>query len=154
MEMKLGLITYGCGESFQRVLFEPIKNREWIKPHGGLWSSPIDSELGWADWCKSNDYGNLSQSFEFEFEGNVFVIDSYDDALSAPILTCDVLDYKKHYIDFEKLIALGYDAVWLTECGEYETRNFNRPLSLYGWDCESVLIMNPDCILESCEVSA
>ena len=92
--MKLNLITYRCGTSFQRVLFDPIKNREWRKPHGGLWSSPVDSKWGWADWCKANNYGDLSQSFEFEFEGNVFVIDSYADAANAPLQKCDVLDYE------------------------------------------------------------
>ena len=47
-------------------------------------------------------------------------------------------------IDFEKMLSDGIDAIYLTEKGEQETR-FESP-GLYGWDCECVLVMNPDCI--------
>lgn len=50
-----------------------------------------------------------------------------------------------YYPDFEAMIRSGIDAIWLTPKGERETR-FSHPKNLYGWDCESVLIMNPNGI--------
>ena len=43
------------------------------------------------------------------------------------------------------MVNLGYDAIFLTEKGQHETR-FSEP-SLYGWDCECVLVMNPSGVL-------
>ena len=51
-----------------------------------------------------------------------------------------------YYPDFEGMVRAGIDAIWLTAHGESATR-FSRPYSLYGWDCESVLIMNPSGIV-------
>lgn len=138
--MVLRLITYGCGEKFDVAKFNPIKNK-FIKPSGGLWASPVDSRYGWREWCADNSFGDISSSFEFEFDGNVFVIDDTRAACRLPWI--DLRDSKRP--DFERVALLGYDAIWLTEDGERKTR-FDEP-SLYGWDCESVLIMNPSGIL-------
>jgi len=142
--MKLHLITYGCGKKFDRKKFNSIKNRMHVKPEGGLWASPINSTWGWKDWCESESYGDLSSNFEFEFEGNVFVINSLQDAMKMPWR--EVEGYRSiKYPDYEKMIELGYDAILLTENGQQETR-YSEP-SLYGWDCESVLVMNPSGVL-------
>lgn len=140
--MKLHLITYGCGKQFDPDKFKPVKNKSFVKPEGGLWSSPVNSNYGWREWCKSESFGNLSHHFKFHFEGNVFVIDSCADAARMPWLT---FYGSIKYPDFEKMVSLGYDAIWLTEKGQQETR-FGEP-SLYGWDCESVLVMNPSGVL-------
>lgn len=138
--MKLQLITYGCGEKFDATKFKPIKNRYFVKPEGGLWASPVNSSYGWREWCEENSFGDLSHKFEFEFEGNVFVINNERDARCMEWLE----SYGIKYPDFEKLVSLGYDAILLTEKGQQETR-FGEP-SLCGWDCESVLVMNPECV--------
>jgi len=140
--MKLHLITYGCGKKFDVAKFKPVKNKMFVKPEGGLWASPVNSSYGWREWCKNESFGSLSHSFKFEFEGNVFVIDDTASAARMPWLS--VYSYLQ-YPDFEKLVSLGYDAIWLTEKGQQETR-FGEP-SLYGWDCESVLVMNPSGVL-------
>ena len=138
--MKLDLITYGCGTEFDPVKFKPIKNRDFIKPDGGLWASPINSPYGWKEWCMEQEQGNLSSSFTFAFDGKVLVIDSLEDAMRMPWLTLfDCIQYP----NFEQ-IAQHYDAIWLTTKGQVETR-FSEP-NMYGWDCETVLILNPDCI--------
>jgi len=113
----------------------------FIKPEGGLWASPVKSRYGWREWCKAESFGDLSHNFKFWFEGNIFVIDGMHSALNMPWQ-----DYKgiTKYPDFEKMVLLGYDAIYLTLNGEHETR-YGEP-SLYGWDCESVLIMNPNGI--------
>lgn len=135
--MKLHLITYGCGKSFAVAKFKPVKNIMFIKPEGGLWASPTDSSYGWREWCESEDYGDLSHHFTFQFEGNVFVINSCSDAARMPWIG--------NTPDFEEMVRLGYDAIFLTENGQTETR-FGEP-SLYGWDCECVLVMNPRCVV-------
>jgi len=49
------------------------------------------------------------------------------------------------YLDFEQL-SKTYDAVWLTYNGERKTR-YSNP-DLYGWDCESVLILNKNSVYQ------
>jgi hypothetical protein len=142
--MELHLITYGKGAEFRPHVFKPIVNdskRTVVpKPRGGLWSSPVNSEWGWADWCKSANYGSLDSWFEFKFNGRVYVIDSHKDAMCMPWVSngCG------KYIDFEQMVN-SYDAIHLTVKGEYDTRYVDN-CSLYGWDCESVLVMNKMCI--------
>ena len=131
------LISYGLGDKFEKEKFIPIRNADFLKPKGGLWASPVDSEYGWCDWCKEEDFGNLETNFQFEFDGNILVIDSLPDL--KEILW---LDYKSYFPlpDFETILAIGYDGIFLTEKGQRDTR-FSKP-SLYEWDCECVLIMN------------
>ena len=50
------------------------------------------------------------------------------------------------FLNFEELARSGIDAIFLTEEGEHATR-FSEP-GLYGWDCESILVMNPHCVKE------
>ena len=56
------------------------------------------------------------------------------------------MEWGKLYPDFEKMVKMGYDAIYLTDKGQMETR-FTMP-DLYGWDCECVLVMNPDCVTQ------
>jgi hypothetical protein len=141
----MDLITYGLGKELKLEKIEPIKN-EFVKPKGGLWASPINSSFGWREWCESEGFRlrSFDTSFQFSISGNILVIDSEDDLKffnwDRPYSHVDML-----IPDFEDLVFTGYDAVHLTVKGEYETR-FSVPYSLYGWDCESVLIMNLNCI--------
>lgn len=143
-------ITYGLGE-YDKSEFQRIKNRNFIKPYGGLWSSPVNSDWGWKDWCLSEDFNveKLSNSFEFSLNDNakIYVIDEFSD------LGFLVMGNKYRFVswwgdsiilDFEKLSKV-YDAILLTDKGQIDTRYTNP--GLYGWDCESILVMNPDCIV-------
>ena len=44
------------------------------------------------------------------------------------------------YIDFEELVRNGIDAVELTNCGAFRD-------SLDIWDCNCILVMNPEIIV-------
>ena len=140
MQMTLNLKSYGLGNKFNVEKFIPVKNRD-NKPFGGLWASPVNSEWGWEDWCKSENWGDLSSVFEFEFTGEVFVIDSFKDAKKMPWVK-DSAKWRGEFIDFEAMVKNGIDAILLKRKGEHETRFVNE-YSLYGWDCECVLILNP-----------
>lgn len=140
---KLHLITFGKGDAFDSGKFERIANRDFVKPSGGLWASPVDARFGWREWCNSETFGNLKSQFEFYYSGNVMRIDSLADVQQMP--------YRKvfgkfEYPDFEAIERTGIDAIWLTERGEQQTR-FSFPRNLYGWDCECVLVMNPAGVL-------
>lgn len=138
------LIHYG-NDKFEHSLFKPIENNN-IKPRGGLWTSPVSSKWGWKNFCRQEGFWveTLKKSFKLKLkkDSSVFIIDSYQD------LTKMIFKKHKycnlHIIDFEK-ISEKYDAIWLTVKGQKETR-LSEPYNLYGWDVESVLILNKESI--------
>lgn len=138
------LIHYGA-KKFVPKKFFPVKNSDWKKPKkGGLWTSPVDSKWGWKDWNDSEQYIKCDKynSFTISLKSNakIFVINSHEDFINAPLIN----GYNDTMVlDFE-LISKKYDAIWLTEEGEFKTR-YNVKNNLYGWDCETVLVMNPNC---------
>ena len=109
-------IHYGC-TSFDRSKFQEIKNEPcFCKPKGGLWASPANAEYGWKDWCES-----------------------VQDVKAMPQVNTGITTF---YIpDFEKMLADGWDAIelHLSECGELYW-------ALYGWDCDCILVLNPDIV--------
>jgi len=137
------LIHYGAS-SYDPDIFQPITDDEGrTKPRGGLWTSPVDSKWGWKDWAESESWGDLLSHFVIDYVGKTFVVDSVEDASRLPWTERESW---RGSISFETLVGMGYDAIHLTENGEKETR-FPDEFSLYGWDCETVLIFNPDSIV-------
>ena len=144
--MILDLIPYGLGNHLDISKIRPINNQDYRnKPSGGLWSSPINSNFGWKDWCECEQFqlDRLETHFTFSFNGNVLTINSPGDLYQMPWIATNE-PFFIQYPDFEKL-AKSFDAIWLTDLGQDSTR-FSKP-NLYGWDCESVLIMNPTKII-------
>lgn len=91
-------------------------------------------------------------SFKIQLKDDckILIINEYNDINKIPIIIekDSSIIFKKY--DFETL-SKTYDCIWLTEKGECETHflpypNFSN--DLYGWDCESLLIMNPTCFIE------
>ena len=136
------LIHYGSS-SFDREEFNPILHNGWVKPEGGLWTSPVDSKYGWKQWCTMEDAftETLTKHFYLNLtpEARIYVIDSLEDLHQCP-KCMGLLD---QVIDFPKM-AREYDAIWLTTRGQQVTR-YSFPMNLYGWDCESVLLLNAHC---------
>ena len=130
---------------FNDELFNPVKNGIFTKPFGGYWASPIDTDLGWKEWCMVEGFMECDDmnSFQFTLKDNamVLVIDSRKCLIGLPTTT-NILkthDYGFVMLDFEKLSEL-YDAI------EY-VYNYETKQVLYGWDCDSLLVMNPDIII-------
>lgn len=137
------------GGIFDKRKFVHIKNRAFSnKPTGGFWASAENAVYGWRDWCRDYNFNNGgSETCRFRLKENcsIFVIDSVKKALTMPdrgdapgehMLRCTypVLP------DFEK-ISTKYDAIDFRiseDTGLYKT--------LYGWDCDSILVLNPDVI--------
>lgn len=137
------LIAYGLGDRFDISKFNRIKN-DWTKPHGGMWATPITATYGWDTWCRLEkfDLKRLNEKFTFWYRGTFLEINDLQDAMR-------MLWYNRHkninipYPNFELMEKLGVDAIHLTEVGQQKTR-LTQPYNLYGWDCECVLIMNPN----------
>jgi hypothetical protein len=125
----------------------------WIKPEGGLWTSTYDPECGsgWVQWSMGerfrvecdDDYETcyFDCSILYPKPARILIIDTHQDLVDA------IQDYHfvgseprsyyaEDYLDFEE-IAEDYDAVHLTDRGQWKTRR-TRP-GLYGWDLESTV---------------
>lgn len=140
-------IHYGH-KRFDRSLFTPIRNcKGYTKPYGGLWASPVDAPFGWKEWCERESFRecNLKNSFTFTLSENarVLTILSVAGAKCLPQVR-DELTLPWWVIpDFEKLLDQGYDAIELklsADWGLYQV--------LYGWDCDSIVVLNPDVVVE------
>ena len=138
-------IHYGCPE-FKREKFVMPSTRKYNnKPKGGLWASDVNAKYGWKNWCEENGWDgcSLNQSFSFHLsnKANVIHINWLSDLHQLPEQDCDLELTCLRTVDYEKLIADGIDAI------EFNISNdWNLYMGLYGWDCDSLLVLNPDVI--------
>ena len=152
-------IHYGHCE-FRRDWFCEIQNRLFVKPEGGLWGSPVDSEYGWKDWCDRERFRKCKKSNSFEFtlrdDANVLHIRDVSDLIGLPRnpVAKELLlsDTNMIYLDFEQLVKDGYDAIELHLSEEKFDVDVWRSMDnlywkLYGWDCDSILVMNAEVIV-------
>lgn len=135
-------IHYGQ-KNFDRNLFAPIENKPYFtKPSGGLWASRTDAKYGWKDWCINNDFAECRKDNSFTFTlkdgAKVLEVNSVKDLEKVPKIKNDGEIYTM--IDFEKL-SESYDAIEVNISSDH-----NLYFTLYGWDCDSILIMNPDIV--------
>lgn len=136
--------------------FRPVQNLltfRRVKPVRltGFWTSPLraDGACGWIEYLTYEDWWPHGRTdppaylLEPASDLRVLTIDSYADLEEAvaafPSEEPDRDDgFGDRGIDFEAAAGAGYDAVYLTDAGQWAPR-LTVPLSLYGWDCESVL---------------
>lgn len=144
-------IHYGDSH-FKKELWKPIKNEPFRnKPLGGLWASAVDAKWGWRDWseCEHFNVERLEKSFCFTLSENANVLHVYSktDLENVPMQIS--LSKLMVFPDFEEMIKQGYDAVELHLSEDKATNEFDSLYwSLNGWDCDSILIFNPDIIIE------
>ena len=147
-------IHYGANEFIPEV-FAPIKNMSFFsKPYGGLWASDINAKYGWINWMTENDYLGRKNYMEnwFKFKltdvANVLTITNVSQLNSLPHREdADILVGNKPFacwqlLDFEK-IAEKYDAIEVIISSDWKLYQ-----ELYGWDCDSILILNKGVIVE------
>ena len=143
-------LAWQGSEAFDPARWMPISNRHgWgVKPTGGLWTAPMrDKGTAWTEWCEMEHYGNPEAPLTSITPDPDAVVFRVDDLPGLVI-------FERRYplggersripmfphVDWEKA-ATEIDAVWLTEAGQHRTR-FTEP-GLYGWDCETVLWLQP-----------
>ena len=146
--MKTIYIHYGH-KKFNKNKFDNLKNEScFVKPLGCLWASRIDAKFGWKDWNERENFRecNIENSFLFKLKDNTKVLEikSSKDLEKLPKVTPEWLT-TFICLDFEK-IAKEYDAIEV-----FISEDENLYWDLYGWDCDSIVVMNPD-VIEMIEV--
>ena len=145
-------IHYGS-KQFDKERFVPIQNcYPRNKPIGGLWASEIGAQYGWKQWCEGEQYRTEHYTddncfkFRLDENSNILTLKCVDDVKSMPTLgEKDICGYKP---DFEKIMSLGYDAIDYRLSDEVGAFAFDSLYwCLYGWDCDSILILNKDIII-------
>ena len=135
-------IHYGS-KVFDKNKFEKVSNY-FIKPRGGFWASRIDSEYGWKEWNDDNKFKTKQKENSFTFSltpgANVVELFTLEDLQNLPIRQKDFFVGEFYIIDFEECVKRGIDAIELMDIG----KGLYYPL--YGWDCECILILNPDIV--------
>lgn len=155
--MKKEIYRHWGNNKFVLPYFTPITNNEFgNKPHGGLYACPTkDVDISWDRWCKSNDFmtDRLNKHFDFTLKDNARVLEIKDkkDLLKLK----GIIDFNSDLffivkqIDFEKL-AKDYDAimVWIYRSTDCEENIICEGMYywLYGWDVDTLLVLNPDII--------
>ncbi len=132
---------------FDKELFIEIKNEScFVKPIGGLWASRVNTRLGWKDWCEREHFRacRKENSFQFKLKDNtkILQIKNVKDLERLPKIDVSwiIPSHSLIYLDFEK-IAKEYDAIEVLISSDEQLY-----WDLYGWDCDSLLVMNPNCI--------
>lgn len=144
-------VHYGSA-NFEPDYFSPISNDPVItKPDGGLWGSPINSPRGWAYFCETVGWNACDERNSFKFKlknsSNVLKIDSLEvlEGLPKRENPAFIPFVPKNWVclDFEKLLEDGVDAVHVEISKDYRLNQ-----ALYTWDCDSVLVMNKDAVIQ------
>ena len=145
VENILKYIHYGHSE-FDMTKFNKIKNiPEFAKADGGLWASRVDAEYSWKDWCESSGFdADFSTHFEFRLneDARILVIDKSEKLKELPKAKSIFEHPTFILLDFEEL-SKQYDAIEVLI-----TKDGQLYWDLYGWDCDSIFIMNPDVIIQ------
>lgn len=142
-------IHYGH-KKFEQNLFLPIRNRiGFIKPEGGLWASNINANFGWEDFYEKEYGGQCDKDNSFMFclsdNARVLQINSSCELDSLPIIKNRSGVFNGWmYLDFEKIVK-KYDAMEVLI-----SKDKQLYYDLYGWDCDSILVMNSDVINMIC----
>ena len=134
-------IHYGTTE-FYPELVGPIRNQTLLtKPYGGFWGSPVDTEWGWKHWCESEKFRECREEESFVFslkpEARVLYLREPEDLKGLPVIEPEITTWT--CLDFEALVRNGWDAVEVSIGRLY--------WQLYGWDCDSILVMNPEVMV-------
>ncbi len=110
-------------------------------PGTGFWASRVDSNFGWKEFCEYESF-NLDSltthtDFELTSDARIYEIDSSE---KVSYLRDNYSLKNGCGFNFENL-AEDYDVLELVDM-TCDLRN-----AIYGWDCESILILNPEVIL-------
>lgn len=151
---KVVYIHYGS-KAFDSANGFPIHNRkDWNKPQGGLWASRETASFGWKDWCEQEHFRECDPLNSFRFmlrdDARVCTIHSMAELKQLPFQKESSGFWLWSVLpDFEECLRQGYDAIELCWYGnEYQDlAKDNMYDALYGWDCDSIVVLNPDAVI-------
>lgn len=139
-------IHYG-DDNFDINKFIPISNRsEATKPFGGFWGSRKNADFSWKEWCTEIDLKSkdLTKKIQFSLSNGakILVINNIKLLDKLPQNEENNIVNKLFVtLDFEKL-SKQYDAIEVLISEDERLYEL-----LYGWDCDSILVMNPNVII-------
>lgn len=123
---------------------EPIENCKWLnKPNGGLWTSPVNSKYGWKDWNEYSNYLSVDNTIPhviLKLKPNCKILE----VNSVKDIDDKFMNKSSGKINFE-VISKEYDVFWLTYKCLNKVELGNPEACFYGWDCETVLLLNNTC---------
>lgn len=144
-------VSYGK-KQFSLEKFYETRKGVICKPSFGLWASREDAAFGWKLWCELEGCDWCSEDNKFVFnlsEGaRIFEVHHENDILPYLIKT-DAITWADHKtapgdgIDFEKMMADGYDGLELFWSEDWEY--FSDGLFNF-WNVDSIVIWNPNVI--------
>lgn len=161
-------IHYGNDHFEKREVDLTIKGFVTKPTKAALWGSPEDAEFSWKEWSEDQQFNlsALEKSFRFKLKDgskilfirskkdvdeldeilktNTSVKESFSGLTSTASMLMSLLGFitpEDYTIDFTKIQENGIDAVEI-EYNEYTRKTF------YGWDCDSICVLNPDAIEE------
>lgn len=151
-------IHYGH-KQFNIQLFEAPTNRPYSnKPYGGLWASAVDAPYGWKRWCDDEHFRNCEDSNSFKFNiadnANIFEINSVADVELMPLQkdSHSYSTYNIRAIDFEAMHNNSIDVIVFNLSNSSRDNFFNDLyFALYGWDCDCILVLNPNVVIPCCD---
>lgn len=151
-EKKL-FVHYGS-QHYDKNKFVLAKNeKQWMKPVGGLWGSPVGSQYSWKKWCEDNDFSFYAENECFFFR------------LACP-QNWSIVHSRKEWEKYPKqspLLGLGHAAIdyeLITNKGigdglpnyaivtEFEDRE-EFDFCFWGYDCDSVLVLDDSILIEN-----
>lgn len=146
-------IVLGKTELKEELFNTDLTNSGINKPKGGLWSSPYNKDTisGWYQFCKDENFikgdNSVGVIFSLKEEARIYTIDTKEDLDNlVNKYPNDVLEILKEIAGLNFIaVSKDYDAIYLTDKGQWATR-FSRPNTLYGWDCETLLVLNFNAI--------
>ena len=138
-------VHYGH-EFFDKNIFSDIENSRYLsKPNGGLWASNTCAKYSWKHWCLENNFVSCTEENKFCFtlsdDARVLYINDVKDLETLSKIDSDLRFVSWVLLDFENLMEF-YDAIEVNISADPELY-----FKLYGWDCDSILIMNPNVII-------
>jgi len=138
-----------------------INEYGFCKPDGGLWASEfIDDSSDWINWLiyendvfESNSHlkemaNPCSIIFTLKDNAKIYIIDSYNDFLNIVEkykIVYENIRINHEFVNFEEM-SKDYDGIKLTKAGCNNTSSIFLNPNLNGWDCESILLFNLECI--------
>ena len=149
-------IHYGSSK-FIKHLCGIYDNQEfWIrnslflynKPYGCLWGSPVNPpNIGWKEWCEDNDFylERLDRHFIFTLSDNAKIAEITDDKTLSNFKEKFMIKDewgRENKLDIAAIYDAGYDAI------EVELNTEDIYWTFYGWDCDSIVILNPNVVIE------
>lgn len=129
------------------------------KRNSCLWASPIreDGTDDWGEWCENEQFstGDNSKWFIFKLSDNAKLLtlngrEDLDKFVNSKYQRMFPFEHTIAHIlnpDFEK-ISEDYDAMLVYMTYEGDIGFEGSYYRLYGWDVDTLLVFNPDIIIE------